>query len=234
MNRGTTDMTEGENLLEIRHLYHSYLTGNSRLPVLKDVNLSVKTGEWLCLFGASGSGKTTLLNLIGALELPEQGEIWIDGVDITRLKRRQAADFRGKKLGFIFQSYHLIPELDVFENTVLAGQFGGRHPAECRARAKELLIATGLQHRLHHRPAELSGGEKQRCAIARALLNCPKLLLADEPTGNLDAATGAEILNLFQELRRQNPELTILMITHNRELSGLADRTLTLIDGHFA
>ena len=222
-----------DNLLEIRHLFHAYRTGTSYLPVIRDLNLTVKTGEWLCLFGASGSGKTTLLNLIGALEPPERGEILIDGIDIAKLSRRQAAAFRGKTLGFIFQAYHLIPELDVLENTVLAGQFGGRPMAECRFRAKELLTATGLQHRLHHRPAELSGGEKQRCAIARALLNDPKLLLADEPTGNLDAATGKEILKLFQELRRHNPELTILMITHNRELSGLADRTLTLVDGHF-
>ncbi|MBR7120285.1 MAG: ABC transporter ATP-binding protein [Lentisphaeria bacterium] len=216
------------NMLEIKDLCHSYRIGDKTLDIIKNFNFTLEKGKWCCVYGASGSGKTTLLNLIGTLEKPCSGSITINGTDVAALSRRNAAKFRGENIGFIFQSYHLINELNVLENTAFAASFGTLGSAEANRKAKELLEAVGLKERMHHHPSELSGGERQRCAIARSLMNSPQLLLADEPTGNLDEKTGKEILELFTELRRQNPELTILMITHNPEIAKLADQTIHL------
>ena len=218
------------NMIEIKNLSHSYQMGSESLDILKDVNFTLEKGKWCCVYGASGSGKTTLLNLLGTLEKPCSGSIIINGTDIAKLSHRQAAAFRGKNIGFIFQSYHLIGELDVLENTAFAGTFGESSYSNTK-RAQELLTAVGLGKRLHHHPAELSGGERQRCAIARSLMNNPALILADEPTGNLDEATGREILELFKSLRESNPELTILMITHNPEITRCADISVKLENG---
>lgn len=216
------------NMLEIKDLCHSYRIGDKTLDIIKNFNFTLEKGKWCCVYGASGSGKTTLLNLIGTLEKPCSGSITINGTDVAALSRRNAAKFRGENIGFIFQSYHLINELNVLENTAFAASFGTLGSAEANRKAKELLEAVGLKERMHHHPSELSGGERQRCAIARSLMNSPQLLLADEPTGNLDEKTGKEILELFTELRKQNPELTILMITHNPEIAKLADQTIHL------
>ena len=216
------------NMLEIKDLCHSYRIGDKTLDIIKNFNFTLEKGKWCCVYGASGSGKTTLLNLIGTLEKPCSGSITINGTDVAALSRRNAAKFRGENIGFIFQSYHLINELNVLENTAFAASFGTLGSAEANRKAKELLEAVGLKERMHHHPSELSGGERQRCAIARSLMNSPQLLLADEPTGNLDEKTGKEILELFTELRRQNPKLTILMITHNPEIAKLADQTIHL------
>ncbi|MBQ7395586.1 MAG: ABC transporter ATP-binding protein [Lentisphaeria bacterium] len=216
------------NMLEIKDLCHSYRIGDKTLDIIKNFNFTLEKGKWCCVYGASGSGKTTLLNLIGTLEKPCSGSITINGTDVAALSRRNAAKFRGENIGFIFQSYHLINELNVLENTAFAASFGTLGSAEANRKARELLEAVGLKERMHHHPSELSGGERQRCAIARSLMNSPQLLLADEPTGNLDEKTGKEILELFTELRRQNPELTILMITHNPEIAKLADQTIHL------
>lgn len=216
------------NMLEIKDLCHSYRIGDKTLDIIKNFNFTLEKGKWCCVYGASGSGKTTLLNLIGTLEKPCSGSITINGTDVAALSRRNAAKFRGENIGFIFQSYHLINELNVLENTAFAASFGTLGSAEANRKAKELLEAVGLKERMHHHPSELSGGERQRCAIARSLMNSPQLLLADEPTGNLDEKTGKEILELFTDLRRQNPELTILMITHNPEIAKLADQTIHL------
>lgn len=216
------------NMLEIKDLCHSYRIGDKTLDIIKNFNFTLEKGKWCCVYGASGSGKTTLLNLIGTLEKPCSGSITINGTDVATLSRRNAAKFRGENIGFIFQSYHLINELNVLENTAFASSFGTLGSAEANRKAKELLEAVGLKERMHHHPSELSGGERQRCAIARSLMNSPQLLLADEPTGNLDEKTGKEILELFTELRRQNPKLTILMITHNPEIAKLADQTIHL------
>ena len=216
------------NMLEIKDLCHSYRIGDKTLDIIKNFNFTLEKGKWCCVYGASGSGKTTLLNLIGTLEKPCSGSITINGTDVAALSRRNAAKFRGENIGFIFQSYHLINELNVLENTAFAASFGTLGSSEANRKAKELLEAVGLKERMHHHPSELSGGERQRCAIARSLMNSPQLLLADEPTGNLDEKTGKEILELFTELRRQNPELTILMITHNPEIAKLADQTIHL------
>ena len=224
-------MSETETIVELRGVTRTYKLGKEKLPVLRGVDWEIRRGEWACLLGASGSGKTTLLNLIGALEKPDSGTIRIAGVDVSKLSRGAAAQFRNRKLGFVFQAYHLLPELSVLENVMLPGNLAGFSRSKSRDRALELLETVGLADRMKHRPFELSGGEQQRAAIARALLNEPELLLADEPTGNLDSHTGEAILELFTELRKFHPERSIMMITHNREISKLADRTGELVDG---
>lgn len=218
-------------MVEIKNLCHSYFMGGKTLEIIKDLDLAVEKGKWCCIYGASGSGKTTLLNLLGTLEKPLSGNIFINGQDISTLSRKSAAAFRGKHIGFIFQSYHLINELDVLENTAFAGTFGNISSPQAYRKAKELLAAVGLEKRMHHHPSELSGGERQRCAIARSLMNDPELILADEPTGNLDETTGREILDLFSDLRKKNPDLTIIMITHNPDITRLADISLKLENG---
>lgn len=220
-----------ENMLEIAGVKRSYRMGNNTLEVLRGIDLSLKTGEWCCIVGASGSGKTTLLNLIGTLERPDSGVIRIAGEDVATIGRRAAAKFRAKRIGFVFQNYQLLPELSILENVALAARLGGASGKNARAKAEQLLSSVGLADRLKHRPNELSGGEQQRAAIARALINEPDLLLADEPTGNLDSRTGEEVISLFEDLRKRNPNLTILMITHNRELACRADKTVELVDG---
>ena len=223
--------TASEFIVEIRNVVRSYPVGDGILPVLRGVNWNVRRGSSSCLVGASGSGKTTLLNLIGALEKPDEGTILVDGVDPTGLSRRECAIFRRRKIGFVFQAYHLFPELSVLENVVLPATLNGTSRRAATAEAETLLDRVGLKDRLKHRPTELSGGEQQRAAIARALINHPPLLLADEPTGNLDSKTGAGILELFARLREENPEQTILMITHNREIARAADDAVELADG---
>ena len=220
-------------ILELKDIRKSYRMGNNSLEVLKGVDFRLEPGEWCCIFGASGSGKTTLLNIIGLLERPDAGEIWFSGVNAGKFNRRQAAAFRAKEIGFVFQSYHLLPELTIEENASLAGRLAGLTPRSARHKAAELLGRLGLSERRAHRPAELSGGEQQRAAIARALMSDPPLLLADEPTGNLDPRTGEEILNLFSTMREVNPEMAILMITHNHLIADRASRAVELSDGIF-
>ena len=224
-------MSEQENIIELRGVTRTYKLGREKLPVLRGVDWEIRRGEWACLLGASGSGKTTLLNLIGTLEQPDSGTIRIAGVDVSKLGRGEAARFRNRKIGFVFQAYHLLPELTVLENVMLPGNLAGLSRGEAKKRAVPLLETVGLSGRMRHRPSELSGGEQQRAAIARALLNEPELLLADEPTGNLDTHTGEAILELFTELRKLHPGRSIMMITHNREIAKLAARTGELVDG---
>ena len=220
-----------EAVLNLKKVCHSYRMGKNSLEVLKGVNFTLFSGEWCCIYGASGSGKTTLLNLIGGLETPDSGTIMIGDVDISKLSRRAVAKFRAANIGFIFQSYHLLPELTALENVALAGTIAGKNFNDAKKQAKKLLAQVGLSERLYHRPQELSGGEQQRTAIARSLINDPALILADEPTGNLDPHTGESILELFQELRVNR---TILMITHNPDIAQIASRSVKLQDGIIA
>lgn len=231
MNDGTGMNNGDEMVIELAGVTRTYRIGSVKLEVLRGVDWTVRRGEWACLLGASGSGKTTLLNLIGALEKPDSGSITVCGADLTKLSRRAAAVFRNRRFGFVFQAYHLLPELSILENVMLPARLSGQTGSAARKRAGALLERVGLGARLRHRPLELSGGEQQRAAIARALVNDPELLLADEPTGNLDSATGNGILELFAELRREHPERSIVMITHNREIAGLADHVSELRDG---
>lgn len=218
-------------VLELANIRHAYRMGKNSLEILKGVNFKLFQGEWCCIYGASGSGKTTLLNLIGGLEQPTSGTVTVGGVDPAQLSRRSAAKFRAQNIGFIFQSYHLLPELTALENVAIAGTIAGKSFRESKKLAGELLEKVGLADRMMHHPKELSGGEQQRTAIARSLINSPALLLADEPTGNLDPHTGETILELFKSLRQSDPDLTILMITHNLEIAQLASRSVKLQEG---
>ena len=218
-------------IVELRDVSYAYRLGKRRLEVLRGITRSFAAGGWHCIFGASGSGKTTLLNLIGAMEPPDGGTLRVAGVDLGALSRREAAHFRARRIGLVFQAYHLLPELSILENVMLPARFAGIPAREARSRAASLLERVGLKERLRHRPAELSGGEEQRAAIARALVNDPVLLLADEPTGNLDGRTGDGILRIFEELRDAPGGRSILMITHNREIAARADSVAELIDG---
>ena len=220
-------------ILRIKDVRRSYKVGGGVVEVLRGVHWELERGHWACLLGASGSGKTTLLHLIGALEKPDEGIIEVAGVNLNKLSRSAAAEVRNNRLGFIFQAYHLLPELNIRENVMLPGLLAGKKRAVCAERAVELLETVGLKERINHRPNELSGGEQQRAAIARALINDPELLLADEPTGNLDTRTGTGILELFAKLREERPDRSIVMITHNREIADLCDPVVQLCDGVF-
>ncbi len=217
-------------ILGIRNLKKSYCPGGKKLEILRNINFELRRGEWVCLLGSSGSGKTTLLNLAGYLETPDSGTLEFDGVNFNEIS--DPALFRNRKLGFVFQNYSLLPELSVLENIMLPGMFSGKFSRRALSlRAQELLEAVGLTDRASHRPGELSGGEQQRGAIARALINRPELLLADEPTGNLDEETGESVMELFRRLRESEKGLSIFMITHNPEIAAQADRCVHLQHG---
>jgi ABC-type lipoprotein export system ATPase subunit len=207
---------------------HYRLTGHD-IPVLQGVDLTVPTGEWTALTGPSGCGKTTLLHLLGALDQPSSGSIHCLGTAYSKLGRRARSLLRRRTIGYIFQAYNLLPELSALENVYLPGLQYGADKARVRSRALDLLERFGLGHRLQHRPQELSGGEQQRVAVARALVNDPAVILADEPTGNLDAEAGAGIIGILRELHREGR--TIVMVTHDLALAGKADRVLRIREG---
>ncbi len=232
MNNKVDLFSQEEPFLSVQMVTKSFRIASSKIDVLKGVSFSARRGEWLALVGASGSGKTTLLDLVGTISRPDTGRVLIDGADTTAMSSRQTVLFRRKKIGFVFQSYHLLPELTVLENAMLPGMLEGKAVRVCRERAESLLERLGLSHRLAHRPNELSGGEQQRVAIARALQNEPELLLADEPTGNLDSVTGKGILEIFRSIHDEG-KMTIVMVTHDRSIAALADRILELRDGCF-
>jgi len=211
----------------------TYRIGSRDLEVLRGVELIVLRGEFVALQGASGAGKSTLLHILGGLDVPSAGEVSFDGVDLAKLTPRDLARFRNGRIGFIFQAYHLFPELDAIENVALPARLARVPAAEAEARARELLTRVGLGHRLDHRPTELSGGEQQRVAIARALVNRPALILADEPTGNLDSHTGEAIIELLCALRDEHAT-TLLIATHDPKVAARAPRVKHLTDGQMA
>lgn len=223
-------------VLEARQLYKAYRKDNHEVPVLKGCDFAAVAGKTTAILGQSGSGKSTLLHLLGTLDAPDAGEIYFDGNQIDSLPRRERDAFRNQKLGMIFQFYHLLPEVSALQNVLMPmmiqeGFFGYlKNRGTIKAKAKELLRRVGLEHRMHHKPRELSGGEMQRAAIARALVTDPELLLADEPTGNLDRETGEQILNLLAQLNREN-DLTIVMVTHDESIAASCDATIHLEDG---
>ncbi|MBL8757314.1 MAG: ABC transporter ATP-binding protein [Phycisphaerae bacterium] len=229
-------------MLSARGLHKTYRLGRVDVPVLHGVDLDIQRGEWVAILGASGSGKSTLMHLLGGLDRVDRsaedgkprGVIEFEGRAVHALSSRALDAYRSEAVGFIFQFYHLLPELDVTENVALAGMVrrGARSAgrADLMARAQAILERVGLKHRLRHRSAELSGGERQRVAIARALVNRPPMLLADEPTGNLDQATGDRILDLIAEIRAETG-LTVLMVTHDARVASRADRAVRMVDG---
>ena len=217
-------------LLSARALTKTYILGKRSLDVLRGVDLDVARGELLALRGASGAGKSTLLHLIGGLDSPNAGEILFDGRDLAGFSERQLTQFRNRRVGFIFQAYHLLPELDALENVCLPGRMARLNRSTVEARGRDLLARVGLKDRLDHKPSELSGGEQQRVAIARALINQPELILADEPTGNLDSRTGGEIIELLKSLRAEK-QTTLVIATHDAKVAAHAGRVIELVDG---
>ena len=234
--------TSGEPVLHATNLRKTYLLGKTKVPVLRGVDLSIREGESIAVLGASGSGKSTLLHLLGGLDSVDKvasdvarPSIMFRGQDLTKISTGRLDEYRRRRVGFVFQFYHLLPELTVLQNVTIAAMaaMGGfeywRKRGEVRKHARELLERIGLSHRITHRPAELSGGERQRVAIARALINKPDLLLADEPTGNLDRVTGGSILDLFTSLHKAGQSMVI--VTHDETTAARSDRIVKLVDG---
>ena len=216
-------------VIELRNVWKIYQLGEAAVPAVKDVSLKIEKGEYVVILGPSGSGKSTMMNLVGALDIPSKGAIFLDGKDIGKMTESELAQLRGKKIGFVFQQFNLIPSLNATQNVELPMMFYGVSARERFGRAQELLMLVGLSHRLTHLPTKLSGGEQQRVAIARALSNDPEVILADEPTGNLDSVTGGQIMTLLDELHKKGK--TIIMVTHDVEKVKHAERVIELKDG---
>jgi lipoprotein-releasing system ATP-binding protein len=219
-----------EALLSAKDLFKNYPIGKRTVEVLRGVSMAIASGDFLALRGASGAGKSTLLHLLGGLDSPNAGEIWFAGKNLAKLSNGQLAQFRNAKVGFIFQAYYLLPELDALENVCLPARMARTPAATVEARGRELLARVGLKERMEHRPYELSGGEQQRVAIARAMINSPDLILADEPTGNLDSHTGEEIVELLCTLRAEK-QTTLIIATHDARVAARAPKVVELIDG---
>ena len=232
MNNGHENSTTPvENpLLEARDVHKIYTIGKRKLEVLRGVSLAVKAGEFVALRGASGAGKSTLLHLLGGLDLPNRGEVFFAQKNLGQLSNTALTRLRNTRIGLVFQAYHLLPELSALENVCLPARMARTDVSETKARAGELLKRVGLGERMEHRPYELSGGEQQRVAIARALINQPDLLVADEPTGNLDSHTGDEILDLICSLREEK-NMTLVIATHSARLAARAPKVIELLDG---
>ncbi|MGD0805083.1 MAG: ABC transporter ATP-binding protein [Candidatus Bathyarchaeia archaeon] len=220
-------------VIETRDLIKEYFQGGRPLIVLKNINLKIEKGEFMAIMGPSGSGKSTLLNMLGALDRPTSGKVFINGIDISNLNDNGLADLRNKEIGFIFQQFNLIQRMDALHNVELPLSIGGAPPKEREERAKQLLNSVGLGDRIDHRPNQLSGGEQQRVAIARALANDPPLFLCDELTGNLDSKTGQEIMGLLRHLN-QDQGKTFVLITHDPNVAQATDRLLQIQDGEIA
>jgi predicted ABC-type transport system involved in lysophospholipase L1 biosynthesis ATPase subunit len=220
----------GGDILVAHGLRKSYSLGAQKLEVLQGIDLRVRRGEALVIIGASGAGKSTLLHLLGGLDAPSAGDVSLDGVSLFAMAGSARTRLRNEQIGFVFQSYNLLPELDALENVCLPALMQPRARDGVADRGRELLTAVGLGQRLEHRPAELSGGEQQRVAVARALMNRPRLLLADEPTGNLDSKTGEGILDLLWRLRQESGT-TLVMVTHDQHVATRGERVLEIADG---
>jgi lipoprotein-releasing system ATP-binding protein len=217
-------------LVSAKAVSKSYEMGKRSLTVLQDLNFEVARGGFVALRGASGAGKSTLLHLLGGLDSPDRGEVWFGGKNLAKFSGSDLAQLRNRRIGFVFQAYHLLPELDALENVCLPARIARVPIREAGARGLELLARVGLKERLLHRPAELSGGERQRVAIARALVNHPDLILADEPTGNLDSHTGGEIIDLLCSLVAER-QATLVIATHDATIASRAPKVVNLVDG---
>lgn len=219
-------------LIELKDIHKTYQMGEIFVPVLKGISLTVARGELVALMGASGSGKSTLMHLLGCLDRPSSGEYWLEGEEVSRLSSDQRALLRNRKIGFVFQSFNLLPRTTALDNAAMPLSYTANHLSEreSRRRASEMLERVGLKDRLDHEPSRLSGGEQQRVAIARALINRPPLLFADEPTGNLDSRTSVEVLRMFQQLNEEDG-ITIILVTHDANVAQHAKRVIHIHDG---
>jgi ABC-type lipoprotein export system ATPase subunit len=224
-----------DHLIRLEGITRTYILGEVRVPVLKGITLAIERGEMVALMGASGSGKTTLMNILGCLDRPSGGEYWLDGEEVSRLSGDQRALIRNRKIGFVFQSFNLLPRTSALDQVMMPLSYTAATMNERRARdrARALLTRVGLGDRTEHTPSQLSGGQQQRVAIARALVNSPPLLFADEPTGNLDSRTSEEILRMFQQLNEKEG-ITIILVTHDANVGGHAKRTIHMRDGLLA
>ena len=216
-------------MIDLQGIWKNYTTGGTVVEALRDVSLEVGRGEYISVLGPSGSGKSTLLHVIGCLDTPTRGCYLLGGEEVSGLDRNRLAEVRNKRFGFVFQAFHLMPRATALENVALPLRFAGVRAAEGKARAAELLARVGLSDRLAHRPSELSGGQQQRVAIARALANRPDVILADEPTGNLDSQSGAEVIELLEELSAEGQ--TVIVVTHDERLAARTRRTIRMLDG---
>jgi len=217
-------------MIKVTDLHKSFSMGSYELPVLKGINLEIQRGELIAIVGASGAGKSTLLHIIGTLDQPTSGAVTFDGQDLFQLTEMQQAEFRNRRVGFVFQFHHLLPEFTALENTCMPALVERRDPQAVESEATALLTEVGLARRLHHKPGELSGGEQQRVAMARALIQKPDVVLADEPTGNLDTHTGDGLFGLMRELNKARGT-TFIIVTHNDKLSAQSDRIVHMQDG---
>jgi len=221
------------SLLQVKDLYKSYGEGPAKVEVLKGIDLTVEVGDTIALVGPSGAGKSTLLHVMGTIDRPTSGEVLFDGKPIFSLSDQPLAAFRNRSIGFVFQFHHLLPEFSALENVMMPLLIGGEKRSQAEGRARGLLDDVGLSHRVSHRPGELSGGEQQRVAIARALVRSPRLLLADEPTGNLDMKTSEEVHALLYSIQRSTG-ISLVIVTHNEQLAAGMARTIRFIDGRVA
>lgn len=219
-----------KNLIEIRNIEKSFFTPAGELKILKGFDLNIKEGEVVGIVGASGVGKSTFLHILGTLDRPTSGKVIYNGNDVFSIDNGPLASFRNRTIGFVFQFHHLLPEFTALENVMMPGLIGGKDHAELRAHAEGLLSELGVLERKDHRPGELSGGEQQRVAVARALVLNPMVVLADEPTGNLDTATGEELFNLLLKLNKER-NITFVIVTHNESLSKRCHRVMKMVDG---
>jgi len=222
-------MNDQKYLIDAKNLVKEYQTGSEILRVLDNVSITVMKNDFTAILGPSGSGKSTLMNVLGCLDLPTSGEYYLDGIDVIKAKENQLADMRNNKIGFVFQKFNLLPRLTALQNVMLPLLYRGVEEEEAVERAKEKLVLLGLENRLRHRPNELSGGQQQKVAIARAIVGDPPLLLADEPTGNLDSKSSLDVMNIFKELHKQGN--AILVITHNTEVARQMKRVVYIREG---
>ena len=230
VNSGHNNTVSSKSIIQIEHLFKEYKLGKQRINVIDDVNLNILEGEFVAIVGASGSGKSTLLHLLGGLDKPSQGKVIIDGQDINKLSDSRLSKFRNQDIGFIFQSFYLQPFLTLRQNIEVASMPARINKKERRQKIDDLAKQVDLYDRLKHRPRELSGGQIQRAAIIRALLNNPKIILADEPTGNLDSKNGQDVIRLFKDICSQY-KTTVVIATHDQEIASQADRIITIKDG---
>jgi len=219
-----------DEIIEVKKLQKRYLMGDEVIDALKSIDLKVQKNEYLALMGPSGSGKSTLMNLIGCLDSPTSGEYILHGIDVSKMSDSELADVRNKEIGFVFQTFNLLPRMTALENVALPLVYAGVSKVDREERAKKVLLEVGLADRMTHKPNELSGGQRQRVAIARALINNPAIILADEPTGNLDSKTSEEIMNIFKEIHKRGN--TIIVVTHEPDIAAFADRIVRLKDGY--
>ena len=221
-----------ELIIDMNNINKGYMLGDEKVPVLKDVCFQVQKGEFVAILGPSGSGKTTLMNIIGCMDLADDGEYYLDGNPIHEMEEKELNDVRNREIGFIFQNYQLIPTYNILQNIIMPLVVRGMRSKEAEERCMDTIRLLGIDHRLLHKPAELSGGQKQRASIARALVGNPALLLADEPTGALDSSSGKEVLKLFEKLNDMGN--TIVMITHDLNVARAAGRIVHIIDGQLS